>query len=174
MDRLDSFFLFFIVRNNPNKIFTERTVRKVEGKNWKIRETKSTFFYRIFVWTRDHMRVFAKIWHICRILMRTATHSALKLPLNMDINETPACNLSKNCAMAKVLQQCKLIIWYKCTMAHKKTLKKAFDRIIQDLQSKQNRFGSAMILLLVFYGQRQPMNLIHIWSSPFYGNTLRY
>jgi hypothetical protein len=30
------------------------------------------------------------------------THSALKLPLNMQINETPICNLSKNSAMSKV------------------------------------------------------------------------
>ena len=49
---------------------------------------------------------------------RTA-HSALKLPLNMQTNETPTCNLSRNSAMAKVLQQSKLIIWDECTMAHK-------------------------------------------------------
>jgi len=52
---------------------------------------------------------------------RTA-HSALKLPLYMKINENPTCNLSKSCAMAKVLQQCKIIIWDLCTMAHKKLL----------------------------------------------------
>ena len=49
---------------------------------------------------------------------RTA-HSALKLPLNMQTNETPTCNLSRNSAMAKVLQQSKLIIWDECTMALK-------------------------------------------------------
>ncbi|KAL4143314.1 hypothetical protein QTP88_005660 [Uroleucon formosanum] len=35
---------------------------------------------------------------------RTA-HSALKLPLNMQSNEIPTCNISKNSAMAKVFQQ---------------------------------------------------------------------
>jgi hypothetical protein len=34
---------------------------------------------------------------------RTA-HSALKFPLNMQINETLTCNLSTNSAMTKVLQ----------------------------------------------------------------------
>ncbi|XP_018332474.1 uncharacterized protein LOC108741978 [Agrilus planipennis] len=34
---------------------------------------------------------------------RTA-HSALKLPLNMQINETPIGNIAKNSAMAKILQ----------------------------------------------------------------------
>lgn len=49
---------------------------------------------------------------------RTA-HSALKLPLNMQINENPTCNISKNSGMGRVLQQCKLIVWDECTMAHK-------------------------------------------------------
>ena len=52
---------------------------------------------------------------------RTA-HSTLKLPLNMQLKETPMCNISKLSEMGKVLQQCKLIVWDKCTMAHKKPL----------------------------------------------------
>jgi len=40
---------------------------------------------------------------------RTA-HSAFKLPLNMLTNGIPICNLSRNSAMAKVLQQSKLIV----------------------------------------------------------------
>jgi PIF1 helicase. len=54
-------------------------------------------------------------------------HSALKLPLNIESNETPTYNISKNSAMAKVLQQCKLIVWDECTMALKKSLD-ALDR----------------------------------------------
>ncbi|GFU36919.1 ATP-dependent DNA helicase [Trichonephila clavipes] len=50
---------------------------------------------------------------------RTA-HSALKLPLNIQIIETPICNISKSSGMGKVLQKCKLIVWDECTMAHKK------------------------------------------------------
>lgn len=54
-------------------------------------------------------------------------HSALKLPLNMQVNERPTCNISKTSAMAKVLQQCQIIVWDESTMAHKKSLE-ALDR----------------------------------------------
>jgi len=37
-------------------------------------------------------------------------HSALKLPFNTQINETLTCNLPKNCAMIKILQQSKFIV----------------------------------------------------------------
>jgi len=50
---------------------------------------------------------------------RTA-HSALKLPLNMQITETLTCNINKNSRIAKVLQSCQLIMWDECTIAHKK------------------------------------------------------
>lgn len=86
---------------------------------------------------------------------RTA-HSALKLPLNMQSNETPTCNISKNSAMAKVLQQCKLIVWDECTMAHKKSLE-ALDRTLKDLRSNNNRFGGAMILLAGDFRQTLPV-----------------
>ena len=49
---------------------------------------------------------------------RTA-HSALKSPLNIQSNETPTYNISKNSAMTKILQQCNLIVWDEFTMAHK-------------------------------------------------------
>ena len=76
---------------------------------------------------------------------RTA-HSALKLPLNMQINEAPAFNIAKNSALVKILQVCKLIVWDECTMAHKRSLE-ALDRRLKDLRDKQNIFGGAMILL---------------------------
>ncbi|GFX59351.1 ATP-dependent DNA helicase [Trichonephila clavipes] len=40
---------------------------------------------------------------------RTA-HSALKLPLNIQIIETPICNISRSSGMGKVLQKCNLIV----------------------------------------------------------------
>ncbi|KAJ8889746.1 hypothetical protein PR048_009247, partial [Dryococelus australis] len=81
---------------------------------------------------------------------------ALKLPLNMQCNETPICNISKHSSMAKVLQQCKLIVWDECTMAHKKSLE-ALDRTMQDLRKNQNRFGGAMILLAGNFRQTFPV-----------------
>ncbi|XP_039292573.1 uncharacterized protein LOC120353338 [Nilaparvata lugens] len=70
---------------------------------------------------------------------RTA-HSALKLPLNMQIIETPTCNISKASGMGKVLQKCKLIVWDECTMAHKKSLE-ALDRSLRDLCGNVQPFG---------------------------------
>ncbi|XP_025416571.1 uncharacterized protein LOC112687839 [Sipha flava] len=49
---------------------------------------------------------------------RTA-HSALKLPLNVQVIENPTCNISRNSAMAKVLQQTAIILLDECTMTHK-------------------------------------------------------
>ncbi|KAK9872125.1 hypothetical protein WA026_016177 [Henosepilachna vigintioctopunctata] len=86
---------------------------------------------------------------------RTA-HSALKLPLNMQITETPICNIAKNSAMAKILQICKLIIWDECTMAHKRSLE-ALDRTLRDLRDNQNIFGGAMILLSGDFRQTLPV-----------------
>jgi hypothetical protein len=86
---------------------------------------------------------------------RTA-HSALKLPLNMQANETPICNLSKSSAMAKVLQQSKLIVWDECTMAHKRSLE-ALDRTMQDFRDNRNPFGGAMILLAGDFRQTLPV-----------------
>ena len=61
---------------------------------------------------------------------RTA-HSERKSPLNIQSNQTPTCNISKNSAMAKILQQCKLIVWNECA-AHKKSLE-ALDKTMKDL-----------------------------------------
>ncbi|GFX07913.1 ATP-dependent DNA helicase [Trichonephila clavipes] len=43
-------------------------------------------------------------------------HSALKLPLNMQVIETPTCNICKSSGMGKVLRSCQLIIRDECNM----------------------------------------------------------
>uniref|UniRef100_A0ABD2WQ69 ATP-dependent DNA helicase n=1 Tax=Trichogramma kaykai TaxID=54128 RepID=A0ABD2WQ69_9HYME len=86
---------------------------------------------------------------------RTA-HSALKLPLNLHVTETPTCNITKNSGMGKILQTCQLIIWYECTMAHKKALE-ALDRTLQDLREKSSPFGGALILLSGDFRQTLPV-----------------
>ena len=52
-------------------------------------------------------------------------HSALKLALNIESNETPTCNISKNSPMTKILQQCNLIVWDERTMAHNKNYERS-------------------------------------------------
>lgn len=86
---------------------------------------------------------------------RTA-HSALNLPLNMQIVESPVCNIKKNSGMAKVLQLCKLIVWDECTMAHKKPLE-ALNRTLQDLRGNDQPFGGALILLSGDFRQTLPV-----------------
>ncbi|XP_067625429.1 uncharacterized protein [Eurosta solidaginis] len=50
-------------------------------------------------------------------------HSALKLPLYVQqVIEHPTCNISRNSAMRKVLQQAAIILLDECTMMHKKSL----------------------------------------------------
>lgn len=86
---------------------------------------------------------------------RTA-HSALKLPLNLQLTDEPTCNISKNSAMAKVLQSCKIINWDDCTMAHKRALE-ALDRTLKDLRCNTSRFGGTMILLAGDFRQTLPV-----------------
>ncbi|UYV76741.1 hypothetical protein LAZ67_14001930 [Cordylochernes scorpioides] len=86
---------------------------------------------------------------------RTA-HSALKLPLNMQVIETPTCNISKYSGMGKVLRSCQLIIWDECTMAHKKSLG-ALNRTLKDLRGNEQLFGGALILLAGDFRQILPV-----------------
>ncbi|XP_036340118.1 uncharacterized protein LOC118749422 [Rhagoletis pomonella] len=86
---------------------------------------------------------------------RTA-HSALKLPLNVQVIETPTCNISRNSAMAKVLRLTSIILWDECTMANKKLLE-AFNRTMQDLRGNQQLFGGALILLSGDFRQTLPV-----------------
>ena len=58
-------------------------------------------------------------------------HSAFKLLLNLQNIEKLTCYITKTSAIAKVLHNCKIIIWDGCTMAHKRTLE-ALDRKLTD------------------------------------------
>ncbi|KAL7291674.1 hypothetical protein TKK_0014709 [Trichogramma kaykai] len=86
---------------------------------------------------------------------RTA-HSALKLPLNRHVTETPTCNISRNSGMGKILKNCKLIIWDECTRSHEKALE-ALDRTLQDLRENSVPFGDALILLSGDFRQTLPV-----------------
>ncbi|GFY26457.1 ATP-dependent DNA helicase PIF1 [Trichonephila clavipes] len=84
------------------------------------------------------------------------THSALKLPLNLQNTEAPTCNISKNSGMGKVLQTCEIIIWDECTMSHKKALE-ALDRTLRDFRGNRRIFGGALILLSGDFRQTLPI-----------------
>ncbi|XP_055306971.1 uncharacterized protein LOC129571224 [Sitodiplosis mosellana] len=86
---------------------------------------------------------------------RTA-HSALKLPLNIHIQEHPICGVKKRSAMGKVLEQCDIIMWDECTMAHKKSLR-ALDMTLRDIRKNDDLFGGALILLAGDFRQTLPV-----------------
>ncbi|KAL8587419.1 hypothetical protein ACOMHN_062152 [Nucella lapillus] len=48
---------------------------------------------------------------------RTA-HSTVKLPLKINPEDTPVCNISKGTGTSAVLKECQLIVWDESTMAH--------------------------------------------------------
>lgn len=58
--------------------------------------------------------------------------------------------------MGRLLQQCKLIVWDECTMAHKKSVE-ALDRTLKDLRNNQEIFGGALILLSGDFRQTLPV-----------------
>ena len=75
--------------------------------------------YKINSQPYDHKIIYT-IWNAATFLNGGKTaHSTLKLPLNIQIIETPTCNIIKNFGMGKVLQPCQLVKWDECTMAHK-------------------------------------------------------
>ncbi|GFV52935.1 ATP-dependent DNA helicase [Trichonephila clavipes] len=86
----------------------------------------------------------------------TCISSALKLPLNMQVIETPTCNISKCSGMGKVLRSCQLIIWDECTMTHKKSLE-ALNRTLKDLRGNEQIFGGVLILLAGDFRQTLPV-----------------
>lgn len=83
-------------------------------------------------------------------------HSAFKLPLNLNISQTPLCNISKQSDTAKVLKECKLIVWDECTMAHKRGIE-ALDRTLQDIRSSKNLMGGITVLLAGDFRQTLPV-----------------
>lgn len=86
---------------------------------------------------------------------RTA-HSTFKLPFNLARTESPVCNISRSSAMAKVLQQTRLIVWDECTMSHRGALE-AVDRTIRDIRSNDTLMGGVIVVLAGDFRQTLPV-----------------
>ncbi|KAF0714841.1 ATP-dependent DNA helicase PIF1-like [Aphis craccivora] len=82
-------------------------------------------------------------------------HSALKLPMNLLTVDNPTCTTTKNSATAKLMRECKIVIWDECMMAHKLALKAVY-RTMKYLRGDSRRFGGAMILLSSDFRQTLP------------------
>ncbi|GBN40434.1 hypothetical protein AVEN_117521-1 [Araneus ventricosus] len=86
---------------------------------------------------------------------RTA-HSALKLSLNINVEEYPVCNISETTGQAKVLQTCKIVVWDECTMVHKKSFE-ALDRSFRDQRKNDQLLGGSLLLLAGNFRQSLPV-----------------
>ncbi|XP_060882157.1 uncharacterized protein LOC132953840 [Metopolophium dirhodum] len=76
--------------------------------------------------------------------------------MNLLMVDKPTCTTTKNSAKAKLMRECKIIIWDECTMAHKLALE-AVDQTMKDLRGNSRRFGGAMILLSGDFRQTLPV-----------------
>ncbi|UYV76412.1 hypothetical protein LAZ67_14000329 [Cordylochernes scorpioides] len=108
---------------------------------------------------------------------RTA-HSLFKLPLNLYDDELAVCNIAKQSATSKILQQCSLFIWDECTMAHRRSIE-ALDRTLKDLRDNNSIMGGVTFLFVGDFRQTLPvipkgtradevnacLKRSHIWSS---------
>ena len=83
-------------------------------------------------------------------------HSAFKLPLNLNHQETPICNIPKQSDSAEVLKDCKLIIWDECTMSHKGAFE-ALNRSLQDIRSNARLMGGVTLLMAGDFRQTLPV-----------------
>ncbi|GBM89301.1 hypothetical protein AVEN_88466-1 [Araneus ventricosus] len=97
--------------------------------------------------------------------------SALKLPLNINVEDYTVCNISKASGQAKVLQTCKISVWDECTMAHKKSLE-ALDRTLRDLRKNDQLLGGSLLLLAGDFRQPLPVIIRHRLMSSML--SLRY
>ena len=73
---------------------------------------------------------------------RTA-HSRFKIPI--DMNSVNMCKISKQSALAKLIQAAKLIIWDEAPMAHKTGIE-GVDALLKDLMGSSELFGSKVMI----------------------------
>lgn len=83
-------------------------------------------------------------------------HATFKLPLNLMQTDSPTCSITKQSNMAKVLKDCKLIVWDESTMAHKKAYE-ALDRTLKDIRDNNNLMGGLTVLLAGDFRQTLPV-----------------
>ncbi|XP_027103066.1 uncharacterized protein [Coffea arabica] len=83
------------------------------------------------------------------------THSRFKIPI--DMNSANMCKISKQSALAKLIQAAKLIIWDEAPMAHKTGIE-GVDTLLKDLMGSSELFGSK---IMVFGGDfRQVLPIV--------------
>ncbi|XP_027157966.1 ATP-dependent DNA helicase PIF1-like [Coffea eugenioides] len=84
---------------------------------------------------------------------RTA-HSRFKIPL--DFSKNKACQLSKQSSVAKLLFECKLIVWDEASMAKRETIE-AFDDLLRDIMDSGFPFGGKVVVFGGDFRQTLPV-----------------
>ncbi|GFY69111.1 ATP-dependent DNA helicase [Trichonephila inaurata madagascariensis] len=84
---------------------------------------------------------------------RTA-HSALKLPLKLNIAKNPICNVVKTSGMANALKTCQFINWDECTMAQGLEV---LDRTLREFRNNPRPMAGDMILIADDFHQMLPV-----------------
>lgn len=87
---------------------------------------------------------------------RTA-HSMFKLPLDLvSIGSSAVCNIKKNSTTARILRECRLLIWDEITMAHKYAFE-ALDRTLRDIRCTDSTMGGVTVFLTGDFRQTLPV-----------------
>ncbi|KAL0830677.1 hypothetical protein ABMA28_002814 [Loxostege sticticalis] len=83
-------------------------------------------------------------------------HTTFKIPIDVDSSDQPVCSVSRNSDKAKVIQDCSLIVWDECTMAHKKAIE-SVNRMLQDIRRNNSHMGGVTILFCGDFRQTLPV-----------------
>lgn len=86
---------------------------------------------------------------------RTA-HSMLKLPLDLNTNDTAVCNISKGSSKANLLKECAVIFWDEISMMHRHGLE-AVDRSLKDNNNNHALMGGKVVVLAGDFRQILPV-----------------
>nr|XP_027062743.1 uncharacterized protein LOC113689113 [Coffea arabica] len=81
-------------------------------------------------------------------------HSRFKIPL--DFSKNKACQLSKQSSVAKLLLECKLILWDEASMA-KREMIEAFDDLLKDIMDSNLPFGGKVVVFGGDFRQTLPV-----------------
>ena len=77
------------------------------------------------------------------LLSGQTTHSRFKILLN--IEDLTTCNISKQSALAKLLQMEKIIIWDEAPISKRQYIE-SLDKIIQDINDWDTLFGNKVVV----------------------------
>ncbi|KAL7145368.1 hypothetical protein ABFS83_07G078200 [Erythranthe nasuta] len=146
--------------------------------------TGKTFLYRAllaYVRSKGNIALAVATSGVAASLLpggRTA-HSRFKLPF--DLQDKSIGNISKQCSLAKMIINAKLVVWDEASMANRHSIE-ALDELLRDLMSDDSHFGGKVILFggdfrqtlpIVPGGSRESMIAASIVSSVIWPNVTK-